>query len=317
MTALVNGEICEDWLDKEIRDGEFLRDASVFRNWITVDGSAGPTGEPGFKAEPDRYHLYISHACPWAHRTVIFRHLKNLEGLIGLSAVEPDMLDQGWRFSQSNTDYRDRVYGFDFVHQLYTLADPQVTSQVTVPILWDKQQKTIVNNESSEIIRMFNSAFNDLTGNRDDYYPAPLRADIDQLNALVYENINNGVYRCGFARSQQAYEKAFDRLFDALDVVEQRLENQDYLVANQLTEADWRLFTTLIRFDAVYVGHFKCNKKRIVDYPNLFRFLKNLYRVPGIADTVNFDYIKRHYYFSHTSLNPSQIVAKGPEIDLS
>lgn len=295
MTALIKGKVYQHWLDKEIKDGEFVRDESVFRHWITADGSAGPSGDAGFRAEPGRYHLYVSHACPWAHRTLIFRKLKQLEDLIDVSVVAPEMLDQGWQFARRDGASSEPLYGFDYLHQLYTLADPQVTTQVTVPLLWDKQQQTVVNNESSEIIRMFNQAFNELTGNRDDYYPPQLRGEIDAINELVYDNINNGVYRCGFATDQQAYEKAFRQLFGALDQVEARLQNQRYLVGDTLTEADWRLFTTLLRFDAVYVGHFKCNLRRIADYPNLYNFLKELYQMPGIADTVHFDHIKRHY----------------------
>lgn len=317
MTALIKGKITSEWLEQEINDGQFVRDESIFRNWITVDGAPGPSGHGGFKAEPNRYHLYISHACPWAHRTVIFRHLKKLQKLISLSVVLPEMLDLGWRFSTDDESYQDSVNHFEFVHQLYTLADAEVTSQVTVPILWDKQQQTIVNNESSEIIRMFNQAFNDLTGNQDDYYPVALQSEIDKINDFVYENINNGVYRCGFATTQTAYENAFDALFSALEHLDQLLGQQRYLLGQQLTEADWRLFTTLVRFDSVYVGHFKCNQQRIADYSHLHNYLKELYQIPGVAETVHFDYIKRHYYFSHESINPNRIVAKGPNIDLS
>lgn len=317
MTALIKGKIHKDWLDEEIKDGEFVRDESVFRHWITVDGAAGPTGTGGFKAEADRYHLYISHACPWAHRTVIFRHLKQLENMIGLSIVEPDMLEQGWKFGSAYGATQDLANGFDYVHQLYTKSDPKCTSQVTVPILWDKKNSVIVNNESSEIIRMFNSAFNHITHNEFDFYPPELAAQIDQINDFVYHNINNGVYRCGFAKSQPAYEKAFDQLFAALDEIEKRLSMQRYLVGQQITEADWRLFTTLVRFDAVYVGHFKCNLKRIADYPNLSNYLKELYQIEGVADTVHFEHIKRHYYFSHLEINPTQIVPKGPTLDFS
>ena len=316
MTALLKGQIYKEWLDKEIKVGEFIRDDSIFRNWITADGSAGPSGEAGFKAEADRYHLYVSHACPWAHRAVIFRRLKKLEHLIGLSVVEPEMLELGWSFAKTDDGTADTVNHFDYVHQLYTLTDPQCTTQVTVPILWDKKNRVVVNNESSEIIRMFNSAFNHITSDDNDFYPQNLRSVIDNINDFVYQNINNGVYRCGFAKSQQAYEKAFGQLFKALDELELRLSKQAYLVGNQLTEADWRLFTTLVRFDIVYVGHFKCNLRRIADYPNLSNYLKALYQIEVVAETVHFDYIKRHYYFSHTSINPTQIVPGGPEIDL-
>lgn len=318
MAMMIKGQLQQDWLEKEIEDGDFKRMESTFRNWITPDGSAGPGGKAGFKAEAGRYHLYISHACPWAHRTVIFRKLKKLESIIGLSVVEPDMLDQGWFFSDDrDSPYREHNYGFKYIHQLYTMADSEFTGQITVPVLWDKQQQTIVNNESSEIIRMLNSAFQQHTDVSMDYYPTERRADIDRINELVYENINNGVYRCGFATSQEAYEKAFQKLFDALGQIESLLSQQHYLVGKTITEADWRLFTTLIRFDAVYVGHFKCNLKRIVDYPNLWNYLKELYIQPGIAETIDFDYIKRHYYYSHTSINPTQIIPLGPELDFS
>ena len=316
MAMMIKGQLQQDWLEKEIEDGDFKRMESTFRNWITMDGSAGPSGEAGFKAEPDRYHLYISHACPWAHRTVIFRILKRLESVIGLSIVEPDMLEQGWYFSlDEHSPYIDHVYGFKYTHQLYTLADSEYTGQITVPVLWDKHRKTIVNNESSEIIRMLNSAFQKFTDIDTDYYPADRRADIDQINQLVYENINNGVYRCGFATSQEAYETAFHKLFNSLDKIESILTQQRYLTGEVITEADWRLFTTLVRFDAVYVGHFKCNQKLIIDFPNMWNYLKELYQQPGIASTIDLDYIKRHYYFSHTSINPTQIIPLGPELD--
>ncbi|MFW2374621.1 MAG: glutathione S-transferase family protein [Gammaproteobacteria bacterium] len=316
MAMMIKGQLQQDWLQKEIEDGDFKRMESTFRNWITTDGSAGPGGEAGFKAEPGRYHLYISHACPWAHRTVIFRKLKKLESVIGLSIVEPDMLEQGWFFSDhEQSPYIDHVYGFKYIHQLYTLADKEFTGQITVPVLWDKQRQTIVNNESSEIIRMLNSAFPQSSDISIDYYPIELREDIDRINDLVYENINNGVYRCGFATSQEAYNTAFHKLFDALDQIESVLAQQRYLTGETITEADWRLFTTLVRFDAVYVGHFKCNLKRIIDYHNIWNYLKELYQLPGIASTIDLDYIKRHYYFSHTSINPSQIIPLGPELD--
>lgn len=314
MGMLVKGKLVDDWLAEEIDEGEFKRMESSFRNWVTVDGSAGPSGEGGFKAEPGRYHLYVSDACPWAHRTVIFRKLKQLEEVIGLSVVEADMLDQGWTFSDSG-QYSDTLYGSRFMHEIYTRADPLFTGQITVPVLWDKQRETIVNNESSEIIRMLNSAFDAFTEVKTDYYPAALREQIEQINQPIYDNINNGVYRCGFATTQDAYERAFDRLFKQLDEVESLLAGQRYLAGQQITEADWRLFTTLVRFDAVYVGHFKCNLKRIQDYPNLSNYLRELYQVPGIAETVDLDYIKRHYYFSHTSVNPTQIIPKGPAQD--
>ncbi len=314
MGMLFKGKLVDDWLDQEIEEGEFKRMESSFRNWITADGSAGPSGESGFKAEPGRYHLYISEACPWAHRTVIFRKLKKLEQVIGVSCVEAEMLDQGWSFTESG-EYGDSLYSYRFMHQLYTRADPEFTGQITVPVLWDKQKNTIVNNESSEIIRMLNSAFNEYTEVETDYYPEALRQKIDAVNQPIYDNINNGVYRCGFATSQQAYDKSFDALFNELEKIEEVLGNQRYLLGQQLTEADWRLFTTLIRFDAVYYGHFKCNLKRIIDYPNMYNYLCELYQIPGIADTVNIEYIKRHYYVSHTSVNPTQIIPRGPVLD--
>lgn len=314
MGMLIKGELVDNWLDKEIDEGEFKRMESTFRHWVTADGSAGPTGNAGFKAEADRYHLYVSDACPWAHRTVIFRKLKKLENIIGLSVVEAEMLDDGWTFAEQGA-YVDHLHAFKFMHQLYTKADSEFTGQITVPVLWDKKLNTIVNNESSEIIRMLNSAFDAFTDVKTDYYPESLRETIDAVNQPVYNNINNGVYRCGFSTTQGAYEKAFDRLFNELDNVEEILSTQRYLAGDQLTEADWRLFTTLVRFDAVYVGHFKCNLKRIVDYPNLSNFLRELYQIPGIAETVDIDYIKRHYYYSHTTINPTQIIPKGPALD--
>jgi len=310
MGMLIKGKLVDDWLEKEIEEGEFKRMESTFRNWITADGSSE------FKAEADRYHLYVSDACPWAHRTVIFRKLKKLENIIGLSVVEAEMLDDGWTFSEQG-EYVDHLHGFKFAHEIYTRADKEFTGQITVPILWDKKLNTIVNNESSEIIRMLNSEFNEFTDVKTDFYPAHLRAAIDEVNQPIYDNINNGVYRCGFATSQAAYEKAFDRLFNQLDSVEKILSQSRYLVGDTLTEADWRLFTTLIRFDAVYVGHFKCNLKRIDDYPNLSNYLRELYQIAGVAETVDINYIKRHYYYSHTSVNPTQLIPKGPELNFN
>jgi len=314
MGMLIKGQLVDDWLDKEISDGDFKRMESSFRSWVTADGSAGPTGNSGFNAEANRYHLYVSNACPWAHRTVIFRKIKQLEDVIGLSIVEPDMLDDGWTFS-SDGDYVDHLHAYKFMHEVYTRADKNFTGQITVPVLWDKKQNTIVNNESSEIIRMLNSAFNAFTDDKTDYYPEPLRKQIDAVNQPIYDNVNNGVYRCGFAKSQAAYERAFDRLFNELDNVENILSENRYLTGTKLTEADWRLFTTLIRFDLVYVGHFKCNLKRIADYPNLSNYLRELYQLPGIAETIDMDYIKRHYYYSHTSVNPTQIIPRGPIVN--
>jgi len=283
------------------KDGEFHRAQSQFHCRI---------GNDRFPAEEGRYHLYISLACPWAHRTLIFRKLKGLENIIPVSVVHPHMLDQGWAF-----DPVEPLYGLRYLHQLYGKAEASYSGRITVPVLWDKKRETIVCNESAEIIRMFNSAFDGLSGNTADYYPEELRADIDAINAFVYENINNGVYLCGFATEQSVYEEAYDALFSALDTIEARLTNQRYLVGNQITEADWRLFTTLIRFDAVYYSHFKCNRNRISDMPNLWAYLRDLYQQPGIADTVDFEHIKQHYYYSHESINPTRIVPKGPVLD--
>ncbi len=316
MSMLQHGKLKGDWLEEETREGEFVRMDSVFRNWVTADGSPGPSGEGGYKAEPDRYHLYVSYACPWAHRTLIFRNLKQLEKIISVSVVHPGMLPESWKFDSSfpgATD--DHINHFEYLHQVYTLADPQCSGIVTVPVLWDKKQKTIVNNESSEIIRMFNSEFNAFTKVKTDYYPKELRDDIDAINELVYDNVNNGVYRCGFAKTQKAYEHAFDSLFDTLDKLEHRLSRQRYLVGDTITEADWRLLPTLLRFDPVYVGHFKCNLQRIADYPNLSNYLRDLFQEPGISDTFRLDHVKYHYYWSHESINPTRIVPKGPKLN--
>ena len=306
MGLLVDGKWHNDWYDTTSTGGEFIRKDAQFRHWI---------GELGFEAEAGRYHLFVSLACPWAHRTLIFRKLKNLERIIGVTIVDPKMLEHGWVFSEISRD--NPIEGVDYLNQVYTTADANYTGRVTVPLLWDKKRRTIVNNESSEIIRMLNSAFNDLTGDRTDYYPEHLRADIDALNQLVYDNINNGVYRAGFATSQHAYEAAFQRLFDTLDVIDQRLGQQRYLMGELITEADWRLFTTLIRFDAVYYSHFKTNLKRIEDYPNLSNYMRELYQVEGVAETVNFDHIKTHYYVSQTTINPTQVVPVGPVLDFT
>ena len=291
--------------------GEFIRQESIFRNWVTA------SGESGYLAEPDRYHLYVSLACPWAHRTVIFRKLKKLEGVISLSVVDPIRDHRGWRFTGSEGEFPDEINGFSLLSEAYLKSDPSFDGRVTVAVLWDKKTQRIVNNESSEIIRMLNAEFNAFTESTIDYYPVELREDIDEINAFVYTNINNGVYRTGFATTQAAYEKAFTALFATLDNLEERLSGQSYLLGNQITEADWRLFTTLVRFDAVYYSHFKCNQKRLVDYLHLWRYTRNLYQVPGVADTVNMDHIKRHYYGTHASLNPTGIVPKGPEIDFT
>ncbi|HEY4202915.1 MAG TPA: glutathione S-transferase family protein [Devosiaceae bacterium] len=316
MGQLIDGRWSDQWYDTKKTGGKFVRGQSGFRNWVTADGSAGPSGSGGFKAEAGRYHLYVALACPWAHRTLIFRKLKRLEDLISVSIVSPKMPDEtGWAFTQELGSTSDSINGADFLWQVYAKADLHYTGRVTVPVLWDKQTHTIVNNESSEIIRMFNSAFNGLTHDTQDFYPEALRPVIDPINARVYDTINNGVYRAGFATTQAAYEEAFEALFDSLDWVEDLLGRHRYLAGDQITEADWRLFTTLVRFDAVYVGHFKCNLRRIADYPNLSRLLKELYRIPGVAETVNIEHIKTHYYWSHVTINPTRIVPVGPDLE--
>ena len=318
MGHLVDGVWKDEWYDTKSTGGSFKRDAARFRNWITADGSAGPSGEGGFEAESGRYHLYVSYACPWAHRALIFRALKRLDDHISVSAVHPEMLSEGWEF---RTDYPgatgDTLYGLDYARDIYTKADPQISGRVTVPILWDRQRETIVSNESSEIIRMFNSAFNEITGNTDDYWPKELRNEIEQVNVRIYETVNNGVYKAGFATSQAAYDNAIAPLFDSLDWLEEQLTDKRYLMGDTLTEADWRLFTTLIRFDLVYHLHFKCNRSRIVDYPNLWAYLRELYQTPGVADTVNFDHIVRHYHYSHDTINPHRIIPVNPDLDFN
>lgn len=315
MGLLVNGQWQDKWYDTDNNQGEFKREAAQLRNWVTEDGSAGQSGDAGFKAEKDRYHLYVSLACPWAHRTLIFRHLKGLEDYISVSVVSPDMLEHGWTFDKDNHSTGDALFDSEFMHQIYTRNKADYSGRVTVPVLWDKKTQRIVSNESAEIIRMFNSAFNGLTGNERDFYPQSLRSEIDEINEFVYHNINNGVYRAGFATTQEAYTEAFDDLFAALDKIEQRLTESRYLVGDTLTEADWRLFTTLIRFDSVYVGHFKCNLRTIESYPAISNYLRELYQIEGVSKTVDFYHIKRHYYFSHTMINPTQVVPKGPDID--
>jgi len=305
MGLLADGEWKDQWYDTKASGGRFVRSKARFRNRIEEGGE--------FPPKPGRYHLYVSLACPWACRTVIFRRLKDLKDLIGMSVVHPHMLEYGWEYKPEP----EPLYGFSHHYQLYTRADAHYSGRVTVPVLWDREQETIVSNESAEIIRMFNSAFDTITGNRDDYYPESLRSEIDTINEFVYGNVNNGVYKCGFATVQDVYEEAYDTLFTALDTLETRLSKQRYLVGNRITEADWRLFTTLIRFDAVYYGHFKCNRNRICDMPNLWGYLRDLYQQPGIAETVNFDHIKQHYYYSHESINPTRIVPKGPEMEFS
>jgi glutathionyl-hydroquinone reductase len=318
MGQLVEGVWHDVWYDTKSTGGQFVRTEQKFRNFITPDGSAGPTGEAGFKAESGRYHLYVSLACPWAHRTLMFRKLKQLEDHISVSVVHPTMLENGWTFGQDfEAATGDTLFSNQFLHQIYTTANSQFSGRVTVPVLWDKKTNTIVSNESSEIIRMFNSAFNALTGNADDYFPEPLRGEIDGINSLVYDNVNNGVYRAGFATTKAAYETAFHKLFETLDSLEAKLGTQRYLVGGRITEADWRLFATLIRFDAVYVSHFKCNLRRIADYPNLSNYVRELYQWPGIAGTVNIAHIKQHYFGSHPMINPTLIVPVGPELDFT
>jgi len=305
MGLLIDGRWHDQWYDTKSTGGAFKRQESAFRNWITADGSSG------FKAEPGRYHLYVSLACPWAHRTLIFRKLKKLEDAITVSVVEPLMLENGWELAPG----ADSVNGKSFLYQVYTEVKADMSGRVTVPVLWDKRKRTIVNNESAEIIRMLNSEFDAFGDASLDFYPEALRAEIDEINAYVYDRINNGVYKAGFATDQRVYEQAFDRLFEALDTLEERLGAQRWLVGDRQTEADWRLFTTLVRFDPVYVGHFKCNLRRIQDYPNLSNYLRDLYQTGGVAETVNLDHIKRHYYGSHKTINPTGIVPKGPALD--
>lgn len=309
MGLLIEGVWHDEWYDTAKTGGRFVRGQSAFRDWITADGSSG------FKAEPGRYHLYVSLACPWAHRTLIFRKLKRLEEVISLSVVDWLMGENGWRFSERPGCIPDMVNGARYLHEVYTRARPDYTGRVTVPVLWDKARKTIVNNESAEIIRMFNGAFDAFGDPSIDFYPKALRSEIDAVNAFVYDNINNGVYKAGFATTQEAYEEAFDALFDALDEIEARLSRQRYLVGDRLTEADWRLFTTLVRFDAVYFGHFKCNRQRLADFPNLSNYVRELYQIPGVAETVDMRHIKGHYYESHRTINPTGIVPKGPQLD--
>lgn len=316
MGLLVDGH----WSDDDnIRneEGKFIRPESSFRNWITSDGGPGPTGELGFAAEAGRYHLYITHNCPWAYRTAMFRRVKGLEDIISISIGGASFKDQGWTFNEEPGALPDAVNNIYYLHELYTKADPKYTGRVTVPVLWDKKSETIVNNESSEIIRMFNSAFDKITHNKLDFYPESLRNQIDEINAIVYKNINNGVYRAGFATTQNAYEEAYNNLFMTLDKLEERLGERRYLTGEKLTEADWRLFSTLIRFDVVYYTHFKCNKRHIFDYPNLWNFTLELYQYPGISSLTNFDHIKRGYYGLMPKINPSEIVAKGPDIDFN
>ena len=318
MGMLIDGEWQDRWYDTDKTGGAFVRSEAVFRNWITADGRPGPSGAGGFAAESGRYHLYVSLACPWAHRTLIFRRLKGLSEHISVSVVHPDMLSEGWTFA---TDFHgatgDDLYGCDYLRQIYQRADPMMSGRVTVPVLWDKRGETIVSNESAEIIRMFNSAFDGITGNRDDYWPEDLREAIEPVNARIYDTINNGVYKAGFATTQKAYDAAVAPLFDSLAWLEELLSRQRYLMGARITEADWRLFTTLVRFDPVYHHHFKCNRRRLTDHPNLWAYTRELYQWPGVAETVSLGHIRRHYYVSHDTINPHRIIPIGPDLDFA
>ncbi|MGM0783707.1 MAG: glutathione S-transferase family protein [Pseudomonadota bacterium] len=316
MGLLIDGVWHDQWYDTDKHGGEFVRESAQLRDWITPDGSVGPGGEPGLPAEVGRYHLYVSLACPWAHRALVMRRLKGLDEVIGVSHVSPLMLDQGWTYHEAEGSSGDPVNGVAYHRELYTLTDPHYTGRVTVPVLWDKRESRVVNNESADIVRIFNGAFDELTGNRLDFYPKALRETIDAVNADVYDNVNNGVYKAGFATRQAVYEKHVTALFEALDRLEARLAEHRYLAGEWLTEADIRLFTTLVRFDAVYHGHFKCNVRRLEDYPNLSNYLRELYQWPGVKATVNFEHIKRHYYYSHDTINPTRIVPVGPRLEL-
>lgn len=311
MGLLVDGQWHDEWYDTKTSKGRFQRQDAKFRNWITADGAPGPSGEGGFAAAAGRYHLYIGHACPWAHRTLIFRMLKGLEDKISLSVVHWYMAENGWTFADGDGVIPDPIHGAQYMHQVYTAAVADFSGRVTIPVLWDKERATVVSNESSEIIRMFNSAFDGVGATAGDYYPTDLRAEIDRVNARVYETLNNGVYRCGFATTQEAYEEAVYALFDTLDWLEELLADREWIAGERLTEADWRLFTTLIRFDAVYHFHFKCNIRRIRDYPRLHALMTRLYNVPGVADTVHIDHIKNHYFGSHKTINPTGIIPVG------
>ena len=316
MGLLVEGVWKDQWYDTESTDGKFERQDAGFRNWVTADGTAGPSGSAGFKADSGRYHLYVSYACPWAHRTLIFRKLKGLDAHISISAVHPDMLQDGWTFDTDTYGATgDTLYGLPFARDIYIRAKPDYTGRVTVPVLWDKERETIVSNESSEIIRMLNSAFDAITGNTADYWPEDLRGAIAPINERIYDTFNNGVYKAGFATTQEAYDEAVGPLFDTLDWLENRLSTHRYMMGDRLTEADWRLFTTLVRFDQVYHLHFKCNRRRIIDYPNLWAYTRELFQMPGIADTVNFKHIVRHYHYSHDSINPHRIIPINPVLD--
>jgi putative glutathione S-transferase len=316
MGRLVDGEWIDQWYDTKASGGRFVRTEAAFRNWVTADGASGPSGIGGFKAESGRYHLYVSHACPWAHRTMIFRAIKGLQDHITVDTVHPDMLDGGWTFARDfGGATGDSLGGAAFMRDVYLRDAPDMTGRVTVPVLWDKARGRIVSNESAEIIRMFNSAFDGVTGNAEDYYPEVLRPEIDELNARIYSHVNNGVYKAGFATTQAAYEEAVVPLFETLEMLEDRLSRQRYLTGARITEADWRLFTTIVRFDAVYHGHFKCSIKRIVDLPHLWGWTRELFQTPGVAETVRLDHIRRHYHYSHETINPHRIVPMAPATD--
>ena len=316
MGMLVDGKWQDAWYDTKATGGKFERAAAQFRNWITADGSAGPSGKDGFKAESGRYHLYVSLACPWAHRTLIFRALKGLTDHIGVSVVHPYMLGEGWTFDADFPGATgDTLFDLPFARDIYTRADPGFTGRVTVPILWDKQRGTIVSNESAEIIRMLNSAFDGITGNKADFWPKPLRGAIEPINDRIYDTVNNGVYKAGFATTQDAYDAAVKPLFASLDWIEDILGGNRFLMGDTLTEADWRLFTTLVRFDQVYHQHFKCNRRRIVDYPNIWGYTRELFQIPGVSETVNFDHIVHHYHYSHETINPNRIIPINPVLD--
>jgi putative glutathione S-transferase len=317
MGLLIDGQWHDRWYDTGESGGRFVRSAAQCRNWVTPDGSPGPSGEGGFTAEPGRYHLYVSLACPWAHRTLILRRLKGLEDMIGVSVVHWLMREHGWTFAAAPGATGDGLHGARYLHEVYTRADPGYSGRVTVPVLWDRRTGAIVSNESSEIIRMLNSAFDGVGALPGDYYPEPLRSEIDRVNARVYATVNNGVYRAGFATTQAAYDEAVVELFASLDWLEELLSRRRYLAGDRATEADWRLFTTLLRFDPVYHGHFKCNLRRLVDYPNLWAYTRELYQWPGVAETVDFVHIKGHYYASHGTINPTGIVPMGPVIDFA
>ena len=317
MGLLVHGKWVDRWYNTKAHEGHFVRSAAQFRNWVTADGSPGPDGRGGFKAEAGRYHLYVSLACPWANRTLIFRHIKGLEDMISLSVVHWYMGHQGWTFEPGEGVIADPLHNAHYMHEVYTGADPDYSGRVTVPVLWDKKTDTIVSNESSEIIRMFNSAFDDIGATPGDYYPREWREEIDEVNAKIYSNVNNGVYKAGFATTQEAYEEAVIPLFETLDWLEDRLSKRRYLMGDRLTEADWRLFTTLVRFDPVYVGHFKCNIRRLADYPNLWAYTRDLYQHEGVAETVDMHHIKHHYYESHETINPTGVVPVGPALNLN